>query len=92
MEAGRPELDAQVPDILRSWTFAPTEFLEAADGACRLVAPLPQKLVGFSVDALLWVGEEAERVTKQVLAEKSLPTPLTGTNPSRGRSRGSLGP
>ena len=85
MEAVRPDLDAQVLDIFRYWTFSPSEFFELEDGGCRLVAPLPRKLVAYNADALRWVGEVAESVAKQLMPDHRLATPLTETRRSRSR-------
>jgi hypothetical protein len=81
MEPVRPEVDAFVLDLLERRTFRKVDFVETADGHCRLRAPVTHELaeaIPMWAQAVAPVAEHVAHALGQALAGKYVPsTPLT---------------
>jgi hypothetical protein len=81
MEPIRPEVDAYVLDLLERRTFRKVDFVETADGHCRLRAPLTHELAEAMptwARALAPITEHLAHALGQAMAGKYVPsTPLT---------------
>lgn len=98
MEPVRPKVDRYVLQILKSRKFRKTDFFETREGICRLMPPIATATL--SETAPLWareLGPVVENVAQMLVEVRvnhqktrcsyDLPTPLTESNRSRGRSR-----
>lgn len=81
MEPVRPEVDAFVLDLLERRTFRKVDFVETADGHCRLRAPLTHDLaetLPVWAKALAPIAEHVAHALGLAMAGKYVPsTPLT---------------
>src|SRR5207302_537827 len=90
MEAVRPDVDANILDLLSTHIFRAKDFHETREGGCRILAPLTHHLAG---NAPAWgkrAGAVAELVAKMLLAGSAtgvnrVPTPISEDNRSAGR-------
>jgi CRISPR-associated endonuclease Cas1 len=90
MEACRPQVDASALQLFQVQPFRAADFHETRKGVCRVLPPLTHQLAETS---LIWaraVGPVAEGVARMLGKPRRVrgerpPTPLTGTNRSRGR-------
>lgn len=80
MEPVRPEVDAYVLDLLECRTFRKVDFVETADGHCRLRAPLTDELaepMPLWTRALALLAEHVANALGRGMAGKYVPsTPL----------------
>jgi CRISPR-associated endonuclease Cas1 len=91
MEAVRPEVDSFVLNSLTDQRFRKADFFETADGGCRILPPLTERLTETAQRWADVVGPHAEK-TAQALMDAAaedrtftLATPLTQSNRSAGR-------
>jgi hypothetical protein len=99
IEPVRPVADRLLLDLIASRTFSAREFFETRTGDCRLVAPLPERLLALMPELRAAVAPVAEDVAQQLVAltpsasrasrasrtSRALPTPLTEARRSAGR-------
>jgi CRISPR-associated endonuclease Cas1 len=95
MEPVRPTVDMHLLQVLQKRSFRKADFFENRQGVCRVMPSVTQQL---ALTAGKWsraVAPVVERVAQtlataklhRAVSYKSLPTPLSGRNRSRGRSR-----
>ena len=95
MEPVRPAVDAHLLSILQTRSFHKADFFENRQGVCRVMPPVTQPLMLTAVKWSRAVAPVVESVAQTLLTAKPrrtvsykpLPTPLSGRNRSRGRSR-----
>ncbi len=68
MEPVRPLVDRWLLDLLQERTFSAREFFETRDGGCRLLSPMPERLVELSPSLEKWVGPVVEDVVSALSA------------------------
>jgi CRISPR-associated endonuclease Cas1 len=96
LEPIRPQVDAYVLDLLHGHVLRASDFHQTRQGACRVLEPLTHRLAETGPAWARALGPVVERVVSLLSEGRSAPparppTPLTGANRSRGRSRG-VGP
>ncbi len=95
MEPVRPTVDTHLLQLLQTRTFRKADFFENRQGVCRVMPPVTQQLALTAVKWSRAVAPVVERVAQALATAKShrtvsykpLPTPLSGRNRSRGRTR-----
>jgi CRISPR-associated protein Cas1 len=95
MEPVRPAVDSHLLQLLQTTSFRKSDFFENRQGICRVMPPVTQQLALTSVKWSRAVRPVVERVAqslatakpRRTVSYKSLPTPLSGRNRSRGRRR-----
>jgi hypothetical protein len=90
MEAVRPEVDAYVLDLLAGHRFRAGDFYETRQGVCRVLAPLIHHLAGTALRWRRAAAPVVERIARSLATPSQMkpsrrPTPLTGSNRSKGR-------
>ncbi|MGH7755558.1 MAG: CRISPR-associated endonuclease Cas1, partial [Vulcanimicrobiaceae bacterium] len=64
MEAGRPEADRIVIELLRSRVFRVRDFIETPDGGCRLTTPIARELAALTMRLGRAIGPAVEQVVR----------------------------
>jgi CRISPR associated protein Cas1 len=90
MEPARPLVDRYLLRLVGARAFAAADFYETRQGVCRVTPPLAKELVATLPEWRQAVGLVAEDVAR-LLGEgdrsgRALPTPISGSNRSRGRA------
>jgi CRISPR/Cas system-associated endonuclease Cas1 len=85
MEAVRPDVDADILDLLVNKPFRKTDFFETREGVCRIMPPVTTDLIQTSQRWSRKLGTVVELVATTLM--KRTPTLLTGSKRSAGRIR-----
>jgi CRISPR-associated endonuclease Cas1 len=81
MEAARPDVDRYVVDLLRNRVFAARDFMETAQGVCRVMPPLRDVLAGTVTTWAGHIAPHVEEAARRLASDAGIgapPTPLTG--------------
>ncbi len=91
MEAVRPQVDADLLDLIEARTFSAKDFVETRKGVCRVLAPLTHTLAETAPRWAKAVAPMVENVAALLASggdrQLGLPTPLTQSHRSAGRDR-----
>jgi len=77
MEAARPDVDRYVVDLLRTRVFAARDFMETAQGVCRVMPPLRDVLAGTVTTWAGHVAPHVEDVARRLADAGGIPAPPT---------------
>jgi CRISPR-associated endonuclease Cas1 len=86
MEPVRPLVDSYVLGILKTRVFSAKDFFETREGVCRLLPPLTHMIAEANSNWSQAVAPVVERVAIRLSGARKLPTLLTQSTRSAGRS------
>jgi hypothetical protein len=77
MEPGRPEVDRYVIELLGDRVFSAWDFMETAQGVCRVMPPLRDVLAGTVTTWAGHIAPHVEDVARSLAQDAGLPAPPT---------------
>jgi CRISPR-associated endonuclease Cas1 len=86
MEPARPDVDRYVSSLLRDHVFAARDFMETAQGVCRVMPPLRDVLASTAPTWAACVAPHVEAVAQLLAEHAGLPSPPTLLTGQRRRS------
>ncbi len=86
MEPARPDVDRYVSSLLRDHVFAARDFMETAQGVCRVMPPLRDVLASTAPTWATCVAPHVEAVAQLLAKRAGLPSPPTLLTGQRRRS------